>query len=218
MAGCLFNTFIYAVRLIGYSMSAETTKAESSAAIAWSKDIPLVTNAFIMKDMAIVLGIASLVLLVVLLVISGGEGLDGMIMLWAVCTAVVLGAFLFACIFVLWNRIGMQFEVNAEGARVATGGRERKMNTAVVVIGALAGKPGVAGAGLLAKSSETNSYEWPEIKKVIVYPKQKVIYLKAGLLGPIRLYCTSENYTAVERMAREKARNASFIKKNGPFF
>jgi hypothetical protein len=92
------------------------------------------------------------------------------------------------------------------------------MNTAVAVIGLLAGKPGVAGAGLLAKSSESTSYEWPEIKKVYVYPKQKVIYLKAGLLGPIRMYCTSENYAAVERMVREKARNARFSEKSTPFF
>jgi hypothetical protein len=199
-------------------MSSDATKAESSTVIAWSKNIPLVTNSFIMKDMAIVVGLASLVLLVILLVISGGEGMDGMIMLWAVCTAFVLGAFLIACIFVLWNRIGMQFKLNAEGAGVAMGSRERKMNTAVTIIGALARSPGTAGAGLLAKSSESMYVTWPEVKKVTVYRKQKVIDLRVGLIRPLRLYCTAENYQAVERMIREKAGKASFREKNGPLF
>jgi hypothetical protein len=171
-----------------------------------------------MKDMAIVVGLASLVLLVVLLVISGGEGLDGMIMLWAVCTAVVLGSFLIACVFVLWNRIGMQFELNEEGVGVAIGGRERKMNTAVTIIGVLARSPGTAGTGLLAKSSESMYAIWPEVKKVTVYRTKKVIDLRVGLIRPLRLYCTAENYQAVERMVREKAGNARFTEKNGPLF
>jgi hypothetical protein len=199
-------------------MSADATKAESSAVIKWSKNISLVTNVFVLKDMVLVLGTASLFLLALLVVISGGEGLDGLIMLWAVVTGIMVVVFLFSMAVVLWNRVGMNFELNAEGVGFAAGSRERKMNTAVAIIGVLAGKPGVAGAGLLAKSSESISYEWPEIKKVIVYPKQKVIYLKAGLLGPIRMYCTSENFAAVERMVREKARNARFTEKNSPFF
>jgi hypothetical protein len=199
-------------------MSVGASKAESSAVIKWSKNISLVTNVFVLKDMVFVLGIASLFLLALLVVISGGEGLDGLIMLWAAVTGIMVVVFLFSMAIVLWNRVGMNFELNAEGVGFTAGSRERKMNTAVAIIGVLAGKPGVAGAGLLAKSSESISYEWPEIKKVIVYPKQKVIYLKAGLLGPIRMYCTSENYAAVERMVRENARNASFKEKNSPFF
>jgi hypothetical protein len=199
-------------------MSADATIAESSTVITWSKNVSLVTNVFILKDMVFVLGTASLFLLILFVVISGGEGLDGLITLWAVVTGIIVVVFLFSMVVVLWNRVGMEFELNAEGVGFAAGSRERKMNTAVAIIGVLAGKPGVAGAGLLAKSSESISYEWPEIKKVIVYPKQKVIYLKAGLLGPIRMYCTSENFAAVERMVREKARNARFTEKNSPFF
>jgi hypothetical protein len=199
-------------------MSTGPIKTESSAAVQWSRNVPLATNVFIMKDTVLAVGLSSLIFLALLIVLSGGEDWESMVMLWAAVTGFMLVVFLIAMVVVLWNRIGMEFRLDAGGVSVATGRRESRINSAVTILGTLARSPGTAGAGLLAKSSETVSYEWPEIKKVIVYPRQKVIYLKAGLLYPLRLYCTAENYADVERMVREKAANASFGEKRSALF
>jgi hypothetical protein len=116
IAGGLFNTFIYARRLISYSKSADASKAESSAAITWKKKIPLLTNVFMLKDIATVLVIACGAMLVLLLLISGGEDLDQIIPLWVVCSLIVGGLMVFAMLAVFFNRMNMESGVGPESA------------------------------------------------------------------------------------------------------
>jgi hypothetical protein len=194
-------------------MRPDTVKAESSTVIAWNRKVSLVTNVFIMRDMFLVIGISCLVLLVFLLAISGGEYIGDIIFVWAACSAFVFALMLIACIVVLWNRMNLEFEVNSKGVGMAVGSRKRKMNKLVTIVGLLSGKPGVAGAGLLAGSNEAVFAPWRDIKKVTIYRRKKVIALKMGLLTPLRLFCTEENFAAVERMIREKAKNAAVSEK-----
>jgi hypothetical protein len=192
-------------------MSADATKAESSTVITWKKKIPLLTNVFMLKDLATILIIACGLMLVFLLVISGGD--PGIIPLWAVCSAVIVALIVFTTLVVFLNRMNMEFGVGPQGVLVAVGSKERKMNSAVTIIGVLTGNMQVTGAGLMAGARETIVASWPEIKKVTVYGNQKVINLRMGLLTPMRLYCLDENFAAVERMIRENAKNATFISK-----
>jgi hypothetical protein len=166
-----------------------------------------------LKDLLLFLGITCGAMLVFLIIISGGEDLDQIIPLWAICSIIVGGLIVFASLVVFFNRMNMEFGVGPEGVLMAVGSKERKMNSAVTIIGVLTGNIQVAGAGLMAGSRETIVASWPEIKKVTVYGNQKVIALKMGLLTPMRLYCLDENFAAVERMIREKAKNATFVEK-----
>jgi hypothetical protein len=194
-------------------MNADTINEQPSTVITWKKKIPLLTNVFMLKDIATVLIIACGAMLVLLLAISGGEDLDQIIPLWLVCSAIVGGLLVFAMLVVFLNRMNMEFGVGPEGALLAVGSKESKMNTAVTIIGILTGNMQVTGAGLMAKSRETIVASWPEIKKVTVYRNQKVIALRMGLLTPMRLYCLDENFAAVESMIREKAKKATFVNK-----
>jgi hypothetical protein len=164
-----------------------------------------------LKDLATILIIACGLMLVFLLIISGGD--TGIILLWAVCSAIVAALIVFSTLVVFLNRMNMEFGVGPEGVLMAVGSKESKMNTAVTIIGVLTGNLQVTGAGLLAKSRETTVASWPEIKKVTFYGDQKVINLRMGLLTPMRLYCLDENFAAVESMIREKAKGATFISK-----
>jgi hypothetical protein len=84
-----------------------------------------------------------------------------------------------------------------------------------VALGALAGKPGVAGAGLLGMSQETVSITWPEVCRLKVHLEARVISLMNSWRVVFRLYCTPENFSEVlaavqgwveqGRHAREKA-------------
>lgn len=192
-------------------MNTDTINAEPSTVITWKKKIPLLTNVFMLKDIAMILIIACGLMLVFLLAISGGD--MGILLLWAVCSAIVAALIVFSMLVVFLNRMNMEFGVGPEGVLMAVGSKESKMNSAVTIIGVLTGNLQVTGAGLMAKSRETIVASWPEIKKVTVYGNQKVIEVRMGLLTPMRLYCLDENFAAVESMIREKAKNATFVKK-----
>jgi uncharacterized membrane protein len=194
-------------------MRTDATKAESATAIAWNRRISLATNVFVMRDMTLVIGISCLVLLVFLLAISGGKDLGDIILVWAACSAFIFVLMVIACLVVMWNRMDLEFEVNAKGAGMTVGSRERKLNKLVTIIGFLSGKPGVAGAGMLAGANESVFARWQDIKKVTIYRKRKVISMKIGLLTPLRLFCTEKNFAAVERMIRENAKEAAISEK-----
>ena len=63
--------------------------------------------------------------------------------------------------------------------------------------GLMAGKPGVAGAGLLAMSRETEGFSWEDVHRVKVYPEIRVITLMDSWHVVARLYCTPGNFAAV---------------------
>jgi hypothetical protein len=201
--------YLYARRIIKYHMSADASKAESSTVITWKKKIPLLTNIFMLKDLATILVISCGLLLVFLLAITGGD--MAIIPLWAACSGIVVALVVFSSLAVFFNRMNMEFGIGPEGVLTMVGSKERKMNTAVTIIGILTGNIQATGAGLLARSRETTVASWPEIKKVTVHGNQKVIDLRMGLLTPMRLYCLDENFAAVERMIRENAKNATFV-------
>jgi hypothetical protein len=194
-------------------MDANATKTESAAVITWKKKITLLSNVFILKDMAFILAIACGLMLVFLLLISGGEYLDQVIFMWAVCSAVVGGLIVVSCLIVFFNRMNMEFRVGPEGVLMAVGSKESKINKAVTIAGVLTGNMQVTGAGLMAMGREVLLAPWPDIKKVTFYRNRKVIALKMGLLTPMRIYCEDENFAAVERMIREKAKKATFVEK-----
>lgn len=192
-------------------MSAEMSKAESSAVITWKKKIPLLTNVFMLKDFATVLIIAGGLMLAFLLLITGGE--LAVIGLWAACMVVVGLLLVFTTLVVFFNRVNMEFGVGPEGILTTIGSRESKINSAVTIIGILTGNMQVAGAGLLAGSRETTLVRWPEIRKVTVYRGAKVVSMRIGMLTPMRLYCDDASFEAVVRLIREKAKKATFAEK-----
>lgn len=69
-----------------------------------------------LKDIATVLVIACGAMLVLLLLISGGEDLDQIIPLWVVCSLIVGGLMVFAMLAVFFNRMNMESGVGPESA------------------------------------------------------------------------------------------------------
>jgi hypothetical protein len=100
----------------------------------------------------------------------------------------------------------MKFYLSPKGARVESLSRRGKWgNRLAVVLGALAGRPGVAGAGLLAMSQEMVSVEWREVHRINVYPQARVISLMNSWRVVFRLYCTPGNFPEVLSSVREWA-------------
>ncbi len=96
------------------------------------------------------------------------------------------------------NRFPMGFALGPQGAMVVSlSGRGRWGNRLAVVLGALAGKPGVAGAGLLGMAQETTGVAWDEVRRLKIHAPARVISLMDSWHVVMRLYCTPQNYEAV---------------------
>jgi hypothetical protein len=198
----------------------EENTQKTGNAVTWEFRIPLVNNPHIMLDFAKVLGISGLIS--ILLVSAMGflvgdwepdvylEFTKGMLL-------VVAGlAVLMILIMLIWfgNKFYAVFSVDADGASYNVGRKQSKVNTAIAIIGALAGKPGVAGAGLLAKSQESGFFGWDMVYKVIYFPNSRVISLKNTWRTVVRLYCTEENYEEVRAIVQAGFEGAATARAN----
>jgi hypothetical protein len=80
--------------------------------------------------------------------------------------------------------------------------RVKNINRTAMIVGMLAGKPGMVGAGAIGESQERTSIAWSSVRRVRFHPAQGVVFVKGGILSRLRLYCTPQNYQAVEQIIR----------------
>jgi len=142
---------------------------------------------------------------VLLMLISGQAvyglyGLGLMVAMWLLAALVIL--------VIYGGRYDVAFELDDRGVTCRTQARQRSKNRVIngltVALGALAGKPALAGAGMLAQSRQKESLRWSRVRTVRYYPPSKTILLRGGWLEPLALFCTDENYERVREMvARE---------------
>jgi hypothetical protein len=164
--------------------------------------MPLVNNRFMLYDMAKVWGITGLFMVALFGGIAIYQGnMRGMLTALPVLGLVIVGLFALCILIMLaffGNRYPMEFLLSPRGLVVASlSERGRWGNRAALVLGLMAGKPGVAGAGLLAMSRETEGFPWEDVQRVKVYPEIRVITLMDSWHVVARLYCTPGNFAAV---------------------
>jgi hypothetical protein len=103
------------------------------------------------------------------------------------------------------NRLPLAFRVDALGVNMQSASkRVTNINRTAMVLGVLAGKPGMVGAGAIGASQENTTIAWQDLRKVCFHPVQQVIFLKGGIFSRIRVYCTPQNYPSVERLIRSR--------------
>lgn len=168
--------------------------------LAWGARIPLLNNRFIWWDLAkiIVISVAGmwLAVLVASLLIDAS---DPILLPWQLpvaCGAIVGVCFLIACL-VMGNGYSARFLIDCDGVHWDSGSKEKKINRAVIIIGALAGSAGTAGSGLLAASEESGSIAWRTIERLNVHPGPRVVSVRNGWRVVVRLYIPAESWDAV---------------------
>ena len=170
--------------------------------LAWDHRIRMLANANLWRAFALVFGAPVAVLGAVLAVTAGWK--TGV-------TAAAGGLVLFG---VLWLIVGVivdlmggfraRYAVTTRGVYFASGKGERGAAQAATVIGLLAGKPGMAGAGLLAQSEQDAFIAWPDVARV----KTRGHYVEIRsrhALKPIGLYCTGETIGLLRNALRSHA-------------
>jgi hypothetical protein len=164
--------------------------------------VPLLTNRFIMYDLLKVWGISSLFLFLFLTGIAVYDwkwrAFTGMLPLVGLVSAGLLVLLILVMLGFFWNRFPMGFSLSPQGAMVVSLSRRGRWgNRLAVILGALAGKPGVAGAGLLGMAQETTTIAWDDVRRVNIHAPARVISLLDSWHVVLRLYCTSQNYDMV---------------------
>jgi hypothetical protein len=186
--------------------------------IFWEVNTPLLTNQFIMYDLLKVWGFSSLFLALIMAGIAvydhSWRALVGMAPVVGLVSAGFLALLILVMLAFFGNRFPMGFRLGPQGAAVVSlSGRGRWGNRLAVVLGALAGKPGVAGAGLLGMAQETAGVTWDDVRRVNIHGPARVISLMDSWHVVLRLHCTPENYemvlTAVQKWAARGLKKAA---------
>lgn len=179
--------------------------------IVWEISVPIFKNTVILKQLGIAIGIPfGLVALVVGFASDKsvytlyGLGLIGALLLftWFFMMAVYRGKY------------EAQFVLDHKGALCRTQTKQAKKNRIVnaltVVLGVLAGKHAIAGAGMLAQSRQEVFLRWDRVRKVKYKPRSCTILLCGGFAEHMALFCAQENYAQVEH---EVIRQIKLLKK-----
>lgn len=174
----------------------EATPGET---IEWHYDVPLLTSRFMVWDFVRVT-LVSVGIMYALVALTGWLAEGEIVLLplpvLALTAGILLVLFVLASLL-LGNHHGARFTVAPHAVTYAAEERERRVNRAVAVIGALAGNPTATGAGLLAMSSEHLRVPWADVERVVYYPGPRVIVLRNSWRAVLRLHCTAQDYPRV---------------------
>ncbi len=181
--------------------------------ISWDQDVTIY-NKVVLKQLGLAFGIPFGLIFLFLAIqyisdMSKGRivSFDGwqyallLIGLWIALTALFL--------FVVYrNRFRMHYEINDDGVFMgfaATSGRKNRLvNIATIIAGGLAGKPSVAGAGLLAQSRQSVFLRWSQCKKFKIYPKKNRVTIYNKFIEFMIIECTPENFSKVTETISKK--------------
>lgn len=119
--------------------------------------------------------------------------------------SVLVVLFVLTAALVYRNAFHATFSIAPEGVGFTSGARERGLNRLAVLGGVLAGRPGVAGAGVLAATREEVGFGWEDIHGVTVYPDARVISLRNHWRTVLRLHCPPDLFDRAVTLTQEYA-------------
>ena len=196
----------------------EEQESRQTQEISWQMNIPLLTDQFIMYDLLKVWGYSTLFLFLLMFVILAFErnwqGFVNVLPPLSLTAVGILILFIMVMLVFFGNRYPMGFVISEQGAGIVSLSRRGRWgNRLAVILGALAGKPGVAGAGLLGMARESVGTSWDEVRRLKVHPESRTISLMDSWHVVLRLYCTPQNYArvlaAVEKWAAKGIKKAT---------
>jgi hypothetical protein len=180
-------------------MKKVTSKESITLPLTWEIDVPLLTHPVMLKSF----GTLWIVSGVIMLALVGGivglqEGIEAFIAIAEMILVIIggLSGLTFLVMLVVFgNRMRMAFSIDERGvvARVVDS-RAKVANRLAAVIGVAAGRPGVAGAGLIAMHDEERTAVWSGIAEARYDPRRYTITLRNAWRPILHVFCTSENY------------------------
>jgi hypothetical protein len=188
---------------------------EMEAPIVWEVGIPLITNGLILKTWAKALGATYLVVMTLMAVLfvstHQAKSLPTLAWIFAAVCAAIFAAGLLVMLLVFGNRYRARFAITEKGIHYESlDRRASRLARAGAILGAAAGSPQTAGAGLLAMSQETMSLAWKGAFNAVYAPRQHTVRLRNRWRDLLHVTCTPDNYEAVSaRIEREMERHGT---------
>lgn len=176
--------------------------------LEWKISVPLFKNTVILSQLGLAIGIP-FGLLAVILGIESGESVYTLYALGVICALLFLTWLILMVVY--GGKYEVEFVLDDKGAHCRTQAGQRKknriINTLVVVLGLLSGKPAAAGAGMLADTRQTVFLRWNRVTRVKYKPRSYTILLRGGWTENIALFCTQDGYHAVEQIVMNKTKH-----------
>jgi len=179
--------------------------------IKWQTAMPMLTSTILMSLLFVLLVPTAclLVFLIVLELIDGQLTIASGVSFILIALGLFLGLFLLGILSVLvffGNRYHLEFTLTESGVRSRVTGKTRRVNAWINALLALSGKPGFAGAGLLAASRQNEFIPWERMDHFIARPKKGEIALLKGQRTLTLLHCPPERFPEVQRVVAFKLR------------
>ncbi len=178
-------------------------------AITWQASLCLMTNAVVIRQLFFVLAFSVLCVMVFVLSLDAFEGQLSLESAWhyfLIALLILGGLSLLAALVMLvvyGNQYDYRFSVDEVGVKAETAGGTRLKNAVINFLLLLSGRPGPAGAGLLAVSRQSELVKWKDVDRLDFNTEKKEIVLRRGKRMLMLVQCTAENFDRVLRFAQQ---------------
>jgi hypothetical protein len=178
--------------------------------ITWENHVSIFKNPFILKGLVISIGIPFGLLILAIIVFSGGNIMDSDAK-YALLMIVLLFLFTYFFILIIYKgKYAPGFIINDEGiinyTQTSQGKKNKMINTLTIFLSLFSRNFSAAGAGVLAKSKQTEKIKWKEVRKVKYYPKRNTILVYGGFTQKIAVFCIKDNYSLIEKTIKKKTK------------
>ncbi len=175
--------------------------------LQWDIRVPIFRNLFILRGLLLAVGIPFGILIAIIIAAAHGDVIHSDAKYALFMTGLL---FLLTYLFILLlygGKYAAHYVVDEIGVLNETQRGQAKKNAVVngllVVLGLFSRNPAAAGAGLLTASRQSVLLRWDAVRHVKYDAKRKTILLRGGPTEKIAVFCTPDNYAAVEAAVRE---------------
>jgi hypothetical protein len=176
--------------------------------LCWSNKMPVFTSVIVIKQLVMVFGLGCLLLAIILTIVSPGGmiaflKIASLFFVFFVMLSLAITAFI--QVRTKGGPLG-EFAVTAKGIGYRAGKNLQNIDKATLIGSIAAGSLYGTGGSLINIAREMDFIAWDEMRSITAYTRDNsILFYRKVLIGPIALYCTSENFDAVLNLIRKYA-------------
>jgi hypothetical protein len=191
-----------------------------SEPLIWDAELKLFSGRYLVTWTVVMVATAVLMSLILGTIFAAEGDWEALPMLLVMTGLTAAGLWVFGLIvmaILLRGRVRVRYQIDERGIRMETVDRViGAANKAAIVVGVLSGKPGLAGAGLIAQSRQTEAVRWRGGFRAVADPEALHITVRNRWRPLMYVQCTPETYAAVEaRIAAEMERHGTSTRVSG---
>lgn len=185
---------------------------EAVEPLVWEADVPLVTSGYMLREtmnwIVLTYVVSTSWIAYLFAVLGDAKAIPPLAGIFAVICGVMFVAALLIMLVFFGNRMRMHYVMDARGVgSTMITRRGRAAGTVAAAAGALAGQPGVTGAGMLAAAQQTTLIGWPAVVAAAFDDANRTIVLRGAWRRLGWIVCTEVIYPAAkERVQAELTR------------